>query len=171
MQHFRVKVFAKTAEGVDLHAAIPVFHRWIQKSALPELLIDVADYQHVPNGPGVMLVGHDSHYGLDQTKGRLGLLYTRRTVLAGSAGDRIRASIDAVQTACRMLENEPEYAGKLAFDYGAMEISVNDRGLAPNTPESYAALAADVAAVLGPEWKLTHVGEPRELLTVSAVRG
>lgn len=169
MQHFRVKIFARSAEGVDMHAAIPVFHRWIQKSLLPELLIDVADYQHVPNGPGVLLVGHDAYYGIDQGKGRLGLLYTRRTMLEGTVASRIQSAIDAAKTACRLLENEPEYAGKLAFDDNVLEISVNDRALAPNTPESYAALSAEIAAVLGPGWTLSHTGEPRELLTVSAI--
>ena len=89
MQHFRVKLFAATTPGFDLGNAIPVFHRWIQKKALPELLIDVADYRHVPAGPGILLVGHDSHYNLDLAKSRLGLLYTRRTALNGSVEGRI----------------------------------------------------------------------------------
>ena len=70
IQHVRVKIFAR--ESVDLGAAIPVFHRWIQDRVCPEMLIDVADYRHVPNGPGVVLMGHEASYSLDNTKGRLG---------------------------------------------------------------------------------------------------
>jgi len=31
---------------------------------VPGLLIDVADYAHVPDGPGVILIGHDVDYGI-----------------------------------------------------------------------------------------------------------
>jgi hypothetical protein len=173
MQHLRVKIFTRQAAAI--HEAIPVFHRWIQKSVLPELLVDVADYQHVPNGPGIMLIGHDSHYALDRTKGRLGLLYTRRTTLEGSTAHRVRSAIDAAQTVCRLLENEPEFAGKLTFDYSALEISVNDRALAPNSGESYEALSSELKPVLDDLWgpasyRLSHIGEPRELLTIAASR-
>ena len=63
IDHVNVKVFAKAP--VDLAAAIPVFHRWIQEGACEELLIDVADYRHVPAGPGVVLIGHEANYSLD----------------------------------------------------------------------------------------------------------
>jgi hypothetical protein len=40
------------AEKIDLEAVIPVFHRWIQEQIFDELLLDVANYSHVPDGPG-----------------------------------------------------------------------------------------------------------------------
>ena len=49
LQHVNVKF--PSAGSIDLTQAIPVFHRWIQEQALPGLLIDVADYRHVPEGP------------------------------------------------------------------------------------------------------------------------
>ena len=54
-----------TTSGVELEEFIPVFHDWIQTQQLAELLIDVADYRHVPHGPGVVLVAHDAHYAMD----------------------------------------------------------------------------------------------------------
>lgn len=169
MQHFRVKVFGRAAEGFELHQAIPVFHRWIQTNALPELLIDVADYSHVPGGPGVLLAGHDSHYGLDLRKNRLGLLYIRRTAQDGSTAGRLRSALAAARAACEKLVQEPEFAGKLSFDFDEIEISVNDRLLAPNIPESYQELADELGAVLD-GYTFRHDGEPRDLLTVLAVR-
>jgi len=50
-----VKIFVHEPTSIDLADAIPVFHRWIQEAVLNELVIDVADYRHVPAGPGVML--------------------------------------------------------------------------------------------------------------------
>ena len=166
MQHFRVKIFAETGPGFELHHAIAVFHRWIQQKALPEMLIDVADYQHVPAGPGILLVGHDSHYSFDRSKHRLGLLYTRRTTLNGSTSDRIRQAWEAAIHACRKLESEPEFQGKLRFLLNACEVSVNDRALAPNTDETFRALEPDLRAVFG-ERTLERTGEPRELFTVT----
>ncbi len=173
MQHFRVKVFATTTPGFELGNAIPVFHRWIQKHALEELLLDVADYRHVPAGPGIVLVGHDSHYNLDQNKDRLGLLYARRTVLDGEVADRIRQALDRAQTACSMLEREPEFVGNLRFASGELEISVNDRALAPNNEETFRALEPVIRAVLderlgSEKYSLERIGDPRELFTVVA---
>ena len=169
MQHFRVKFFARpTPPDFDLSQAIPVFHRWIQQAALPETLIDVADYQHVSAGPGILLVSHDAYYGLDQTKHRLGLLYTRRTALEGSVADRIRQAIAAAAYACDLLEREPEFAGKLSFDRASFELSVNDRLMAPNDEASYLRLEPELRAALAPrQVELTPVGDSRELLTVA----
>ncbi len=175
MQHFRVKIFARTSDGFDLGNAIPAFHRWIQRNALPELLVDVADYRHVPAGPGVLLVGHDSHYGLDQRGDRLGLLYVRRTAQDGTTSDRIRTAIAAARAACDKLVQEPEFAGNLTFDSSEIEVSVNDRLLAPNNAESFAQLKSELVPVLDDVWgagsyTATHTGEPRDLLTVTARR-
>jgi hypothetical protein len=93
MQHFRVKLFAREGSEPDLSAAIPIFHRWIQSGVLGEMLIDVADYRHVPKGPGVVLVGHDAFYSLDSAGGRLGLQYTRRTAMEGSTEEKIRSAL------------------------------------------------------------------------------
>ena len=75
---YELKCFLDDASGVELEEFIPVFHDWIQTQQLEELLIDVADYRHVPQGPGVVLIAHDAHYAMDLTDARLGLLYSRR---------------------------------------------------------------------------------------------
>src|SRR5262245_58264691 len=74
-----LKLFAAQpiARG-DLHRFIGVFHRFIQEAAVPGLLIDVADYAHVPDGPGVILIGHEVDYGIDLARGRTGLLTLRK---------------------------------------------------------------------------------------------
>ena len=41
-------------------------------------MIDVANYAHVPKGPGVALIGHGTDYFIDEGEGRLGLLYNRK---------------------------------------------------------------------------------------------
>jgi hypothetical protein len=165
MQHFRVKFFARpTPADFDLSKAIPVFHRWIQTNALPGTLIDVADYQHVPAGPGILLVTHDAYYGLDKGKHRLGLLYTRRTAMDAPVAEQVRDAVSSALRACDLLEREPEFAGKLSFERDHFELSVNDRLLAPNNDETYGQLEQELHAL---PYSMTRVGGVRELLTAA----
>lgn len=171
IQHFRVKLLATQDSRVHLGDAIPVFHRWIQEKRLPETMIDVSDYEHVPSGPGVILVCHEAIYGLDQGQGKLGLVYNRRTALNGSVEARLRQAIEAAVHAAGLLEQEPEFAGKLHFDRKAWEVSVNDRALAPNTDATWNTLMPVIRGVfdsiIGPgTYALQRSGEPRELFRV-----
>ena len=60
-----VKLFTTDPEAeVDLHKYIRVFHEFIKEKKVEGLLIDVADYSHVPEGPGIVLIGHDVDYSL-----------------------------------------------------------------------------------------------------------
>lgn len=172
IQHFRVKLFATTDSRPHLGEAIPVFHRWIQERRLPEMMIDVSDYEHVPNGPGVILVCHEAIYGLDQEKGKLGLLYNRRAALDGSVEDRLRQAVERAESAAAQLEREPEFAGHLHFDRRNWEVAVNDRALAPNTDATWTALAPVIEKVFearfGPgTYRLERNRDPRELFRVA----
>ena len=62
-----LKLFLQDASRVDQEEFIPVFHDWIQNPS-GELLIDVVDYRHVHDGPGVILIAHDAHYAIDTSK-------------------------------------------------------------------------------------------------------
>jgi len=172
IQHFRVKLLATRASHPRLSDAITVFHRWIQQKRVPETMIDVSDYEHVPSGPGIILVCHEAIYGLDQEKGKLGMLYNRRTALEGSVEDRLRQAVNAAELAAALLEQEPEFAGNLAFDRNAWEVSVNDRALAPNTADTWNAVAPVIQAIFDTrmgagKYRLQHHGNPRELFRVT----
>lgn len=174
IQHVRVKIFAREPAPIDLGDAIPVFHRWIQERICPEQLIDVADYRHVPAGPGVMLIGHQANYSLDLTKNRLGLLYARKQA-GGEAQENLKQAFDAAREACERLEREPAFTGKLRFDPADCEFSINDRLLAPNNGETYRALRPEFERFLAGLWgegayAMEHAGEPRELFRIAARR-
>ena len=80
---FQVKLYTRAGE-IELEKLVPVFHEWIRVKKIPdELLIDVADYAHVPQGPGVVLIGHQSDYYLDVADKRPGLLYSRKRGFEG----------------------------------------------------------------------------------------
>jgi len=166
-----IKYHAEAAPGFDITQAVPVFHRWVREHTIDnELLIDVADYKHVVDGPGVLLVGHEADYGLEEVDGRLGLLYTRkRSVgesLTGAFQTLFRQSLDAA----RRLEAEPELAG-LRIQTDAAEVSILDRLNFENSDEGVNAIGPaleDVLAeVYGVAVKAQRVAnDPRQPLTV-----
>ena len=133
LERFCVKFYASDAGSLDLADAIPIFHRWIRSNRVDGLLIDVADYRHVPDGPGVVLIGHEADYFLDRMEGPLGLLYNRKRESEGSNVYRLRRALKTALTACRILEQEPEAAAKgLRFDGGRLRFILNDRLLSSN---------------------------------------
>ena len=167
VQHINVKVFAEPA-AVDLANAILVFHRWIQEGAVEELLIDVADYRHVPGGPGVIVVGHEANYSLDLgPEKRLGLLYNCKAVAEGTTQEKLLHAFHSAFEACRRLEEEPDFQSKLHFNAGWCEVVLNDRLLAPNTGETWQALKPEFETFFGNlfrnrSYTLERMGGPRE---------
>jgi hypothetical protein len=148
LQHINVKLLLsddKDAPALDLDPIIPVFHSWIQQQVADELLLDVADYRHVQAGPGIILIGHEADYSLDNADNRLGLRYNRKAILEGKNQDRLAQTTRAALTASQRLEQDTRLNGRLNFNGQDIEIFINDRLLAPNT--------AATREVLRPEFK------------------
>jgi len=62
------------------------------------------------------------------------------------------------------------------FSQTELELTVNDRAIAPNTPETFAALTKDIASsattILGhSQFTLTHHDDPRRLFSVTVATG
>jgi hypothetical protein len=143
LQHVNVKLLVRNPEEVDLEPLIPVFHDWIRDQVGEELLLDVADYRHVDAGPGVVLIGHEGNYSVDNTDSRLGVRYNRKAALDGSNQDRLKQAARAALTACQRLEVDPRLGGKLRFNGQEIEIFINDRLVAPNCDATREAAGPD----------------------------
>jgi hypothetical protein len=126
----------------------------------------------VPAGPGMMIIAHDAHYALDNRQNRLGFLYNRRTAAEGTTQDRIRQAYEAALEGARKLEKE---LASIRFDETNVEIWVNDRMLAPNTPEVAGAFEAEVAQFwqsrFGNRPGFERSSDPRELVRVRITAG
>lgn len=173
LQHVNVKLFVKRAEAVDLEALIPVFHEWIQNQSRGELLLDIADYRHVHSGPGIVLIGHEGNYSLDNRGNRLGVRYNRKSMLEGSNLERLVQAAQAALTACLRLEAEPSLEGRIQFNGREMEVFINDRLLAPNSDLTRRAALSEFQAFFsslfrGCEFDLTYPQDPRCLFGVRA---
>ena len=171
LQHVNVKLFVDGPLQLDLEQVIQTFHRWTAEQSLDTLLIDVADYRHVPEGPGVVLVGHEVDYALDQAEGRWGLLYNRKDVVTGDARQQLSQAFRTAASVCQKLEAEFADAG-LKFSRHEFQIVVNDRAIATNTAESFGQLEPDLQAFLQDvfghaDFSLSQDPEPRRRLTVN----
>ena len=145
VQHLNIKIYADDSSAIDLAQTVIIFHRWIQESVLSELLIDVADYSHVPSGPGIILVGHDAFYSLEYgPEQRLGLLYNRRTRMDGDNQQRIINALQCLLQAKQLLEAEINWQGKLRFSLQEFKLLVNDRYFGQDKANLFQAISDDI---------------------------
>lgn len=171
LNHINVKLLVKDPEGVDLEPVVPVFHNWIQSQVCEERLLDVADYRHVPAGPGIILIGHEADYSVDNTDSRLGVRYNRKAAIDGSNQDRLNQAARAALSACERLEAEESLEGKLHFNGQDVEVFINDRLLAPNRDQTREALKPEFQTfsdkLFGAgNYSLSYSSDPRRLFTV-----
>ena len=163
VQRVALKVFLDDGAALSPRDVIPVFHRWIQTRAVDGLLIDVADYSHLPTGPLALLVGHEGRYVLDHGGGRLGLQYVRTQPLDGPLETRLRAAARMLLRAARLIEDDAALPGPVRFRGDEIDWVANDRLLAPNTPDTLAAVRPAFESFLaalsgGAPWTLTPHG-------------
>ena len=136
LQKFGIKLYLTTNGSFDSKDFIPVFHNWIQDKALSDhILIDVADYSHIPDGPGVMLIAHEGHFSLDQENRQPGMMYMRRSELEGDFKKRfIHVLSIAIQAANRLRNNKINK--EVDFIHNSFRFMTNDRRVAENTYEN-----------------------------------
>ena len=110
---------------------VDIFHQWVAGQLVPGvLLIDVAELLHVPNGPGVIAVGHEADFALDHTGGIWGALYRRKTILP--AATIATVIVQAIQSAAQIaLHLQAAFPEAIKFSRTEFDLVVNDRGIAP----------------------------------------
>lgn len=168
LQHINVKLFYRYPQNVDMKEYLTIFNSWIQRHVGDDMLIDVADYAHVHEGPGVLLIGQKANYSVDNTAGRLGFLYNRKEPVTGSNVERLSQALTATFEAALRLQKE----NKQIFAGNELQVVVNDRLVAPNNEDTFAALLPDFKEVLdrlyaGTTYELTQNSNPRERFTLN----
>ena len=130
LQRIGLKLFLKPNSNLNPTSLITVFHHWIQNQAVPGLLIDVADYTHLRNGPKVLLIGHEGNYALDDRNGKLGLSYYKKQPSDGTLVNRIFAISETLFKASNLIETDKTLGGNFKFNWNELEFFSNDRLLA-----------------------------------------
>jgi hypothetical protein len=162
-----IKIF--TTQDISHEVIVPVFHRWIQQKSFPNhLLVDVADYAHVPEGPGTLLVSHEANIHLDHEGGKTGVLYVRKQPAGENFEQNFRATLRGVLTAAAMLQDDA--AVKAKFDTKRLQFRIHDRLNGPNSPKTFEAVKGDLervfGAVYGSPVKLAYKADPERLFQV-----
>ena len=155
LQRIGIKFFAESSAPVPVRDFIPVFHSWIQRQAIENhLLIDVHNYSHIHNGPGILLVAQEGNFSIDMADGRMGLLYYRK-----KSSNDFAAVLKTALAACKLLESDPAFGGSLRFRKDEMWVVANDRLHAPNNDPTYEELKPSIAAAMNlllPESKFKY---------------
>jgi hypothetical protein len=133
-----VKFFAEKGSEIPLAAFIPVFHRWIQEDKLEGFLVDVTEYTHVHQGPGVLIIAQEANYSVDEAEGKRSFMVAQKRVPEKKAEEHLKTAFRRALQAASFLESEKEFVGKLKFSTGHFEVTINDRLVAPGGSASQA---------------------------------
>ena len=136
LQKFGIKLFLDINGSYSSKDFISVFHNWIQNKVVKDhLLIDVVDYSHILDGPGVMLIAHEGHFSLDQEKNNPGIMYMRKTDLEGEFKERFSSVFKITIDAAKHLKNT-SINSDINFINDSFRFITNDRLYAKNTLEN-----------------------------------
>lgn len=136
-KRLQAKLFFDDSTDVPVKSFIPVFHTWIQKQEMDELLIDVHNYSHMHHGPGILLVAHESDFAIDLADGRTGLIYRRKRSRPTDLKDLFRLTLQRVVRSALLIEQEDSLPGKVRFRTDEVEVRLMDRLVYSNKSEVY----------------------------------
>ncbi len=170
-QRIGVKVFVEDQETFDRARMIDVFHHWIQEDRVPGTLIDVHDYTHVPEGPGVVLIAHEWHLRTDEAGGRIGLEYELKRGGSGSLAERVLEAISSVLEAGAALEQDTAEDNPVRFATREMIFRLTDRLAVPATESAFDEVTKELESVLTEFYgevpiQFERVGHARGPLTI-----
>lgn len=152
-----VKLFVADPSAVHVRDFVGIYHSWIQKQSVAgHQLIDVHDYSHIYQGPGILLVAHEGNFSIDNAEGKLGLAYFRKQPAGKTTEESLRASLMAARQAVSLIESEPGLDGKVRFRKDELLVICNDRLLAPNNERILEELRPALTHVFGTEATFTH---------------
>tara|TARA_B100000959_G_scaffold248996_1_gene276318 strand:+ start:213 stop:758 length:546 start_codon:yes stop_codon:yes gene_type:complete len=168
LQKIGIKFFLKNEKSFSSKEYIPLFHQWIQnKSISDHLLIDVADYSHVLDGPGVMLMAHEGHFSLDQEGLAPGMLYMRKMDLEGDFSARFfKVFSITLEVVNLLIQKDLEFCQK------SFRFIANDRRLAENNIENQNLYKEKISKILhgkysNQSWEFDDESKENERLAFS----
>ena len=172
-----VKLFVEDPAGVRLKELISVFHRWIAEKLIDdELLVDVASYEHVPRGPGIVLICDKAHYYFDVRDGRPGIRYRGRRDADVVGEQGIARAFRSTLQAASLLENDLALDGRYRFITNELEFGIYDRLRAPSDQATFEAVQPDLEKYVktlygADEVSLELTSGPKEPFMVSIKAG
>ncbi len=158
LQRIDVKQLLDAPVNPDLDAFLLIFDRWRQREDHPSDWVDLADYAHMPSGPGILIAGKRDTFSVNLNPPGPGLLTSVRNGLEGTLADRFREAFRRARELNEAVLAEPEFPEGFVVRQGAWEVFLNDRLLFPNSDESDRVVRPALASALGiaPESLVRH---------------
>ncbi|MDA1190296.1 MAG: hypothetical protein O3A46_01285 [Candidatus Poribacteria bacterium] len=170
LKRIDIKLYIANPDAVVWEDYLRIFTEWRDENRAEWL--DIADYFHVPAGPGALLVGKTCHISVDNRHNRPGILYSLRGTVSGSTQERIAESLRKTLEYTNKLQQHDNCP--LTVNTDEIDFIVNDRMNFPNDAASYNAIKSDLAAaiedVFGKGATFTQNSSPTERLTVHIKR-
>jgi hypothetical protein len=141
------------------------------------LLVDVHNYSHIHQGPGILLVAHQGNFSIDMGDGRMGLVYYRKLPASGEVHDRLATTLKSTLQGCCLLQDHPAGGGKLRFQTDELLILANDRLNTPNEESTFLELQPVLSTLFkrildGTEFTLSRYSkDPKERFAVRVQTG
>lgn len=148
LQRIELKVLVDAEGELNLDPLLTIFDRWRQDSESPSDWVDLADYAHMPKGPGVMMAGKRENFALDLNDPGPGIFFSGKKDFSGSLEERFLEAFRRFLTLAAALVAEQEFPAEFRVRPGDWEVVVNDRLDFPNTDESDRAVRPGLEAAL-----------------------
>ena len=151
LQRIDLKLLLAAPATPDLDPFLVIFDRWRKVADHPSDWVDLADYAHMPLGPGILIAGKRDTFSVNLNPPGPGLLTSVRSGLDGGLEERFRTGFERARELNAALLAEPEFPPEMVPIEGAWEVFANDRLLCPNTDQMDAVVKPALAAALGVE--------------------
>lgn len=167
LQRIQIKIRTDAPSAVNLDPFLEIFGRWRHEKEDPAQWVDLADYAHMPRGPGIVLVGHRCNISFDLTPPGPGILYAAKKGLGGSQAERMASAFQSCLEFTKRLTAEKEFPVNIHLRPDAIEIRFNDRLDTPNEAaidqELRPALRQVLDALFGSkDYKLISQSDPKQ---------
>ena len=148
LQRIQIKVATDSPPGLNLNPFLEIFGRWRKEKDDPAEWVDVADYAHIPRGPGIVLIGQRCNFSFDLAPPGPGILYTAKKGLSGTHEEKILTAFQWCLDLTNRLASEEEFPNDVKLRTDSFEIRFNDRLETPNNSSTDQELRLPLRSVL-----------------------
>jgi hypothetical protein len=148
LQRVSLKILSNAPATLNLDPFLAIFGRWRADASHPAQWVDLADYAHMPRGPGIVLIGHRCNFSFDLGTAAPGILYLSKKDLTGTLPDRLRSVFCDAFTLALSLLQEKDFPENVQLRTGALELAFNDRLETPHADRTDEELRPAVVTVL-----------------------
>ncbi len=132
LQRIQIKIASDAPPHLSLDPFLEIFGRWRKEKEHPAEWVDLADYAHMPRGPGIVLVGQRCNLAFDLADPGPGILYAAKKGLSGSTEERITSALQWCLDLSKSLVAEKEFPKGVQLRWDSLQIRFNDRLETPN---------------------------------------